>query len=77
MTSTLRNLTQSGLAQHVERGYQVVVPQRRFAGSVVTGEDDRERFVAGNRLEHFSGVRWPGWRCRPHIDFEREGLNLP
>ena len=63
--------------RYSERPYQVVVPQRRFAGTVVTGENHRERFVAGNRLEQFSGVRWPGWRCCLHIDFEREGLNLP
>ena len=37
--------------RYSERPYQVVVPQRRFAGTVVTGENDRERFVAGNRLE--------------------------
>ena len=37
--------------RYSERPYQVVVPQRRFAGTVVTSKNDRERFVAGNRLE--------------------------
>jgi hypothetical protein len=42
--------------RYSERPYQVVVPQRRFAGTVVTGENDRERFVPGDRLEQIMSL---------------------